>query len=718
MTISDLNGLIPAWLAKTVCVAHKGAGPGSQFRKTAHVDLSNPSPLQYHHSISKTSRPLNSWFDFSPSSWGPCPGILQEKSYSSKDMCGIAGIVGASSTMAQLERMAESQAHRGPDHTGFLLDNEVAFTHQRLSIVDLDARSNQPMTKGPLTIVFNGEIYNFREIRKQLSGYATFDTTSDTEVVIEAWRKWGPECLPHFRGMYAFAIFDSKTKETFIARDPFGIKPLFYTPIPDGGLAFASELKTLEAYSADRFTLNSEAVNASMMYVWIPENLCIWKEVHKLAPGHFLHVRPNGAFSSIRYSQPLEHIQEEPNLVDEDLTVDALERCLKNSVDAHLVADVPINSFLSGGLDSSLIVAMAKQELDELDCYTIKFTDDARKHEAMTDDAFYASKVATALNVNLNVIEVQPDIMALLPKIVHHLDEPIGDSAAINTFLICDAARKNGVKVLLSGMGADELFGGYRKHFANQLAARYRILPSPLRRSIISPLVKRIPVASNSRGLRLARWGRRFVEFADLPEPDAFLRSYSYFNPEELIELAGPESRTSVEKIVEYHHSIFNSLPSRSLLDRMCYTDTQMFMTSLNLAYTDRASMAASTEVRVPFIDKEVARIAFQISSKLKIKGRTSKYILKKVAERWLPKDIIYRPKASFTMPLRAWMKTDLREAIDDYVLSSQGLAGRGLFDGDILRDIVEADRSGRADNAQRIWQFLTLEQWLRSKGQ
>jgi asparagine synthase (glutamine-hydrolysing) len=368
-------------------------------------------------------------------------------------------------------------------------------------------------------------------------------------------------------------------------------------------------------------------------------------------------------------------------------------------------------------LDSSLIVAMAKQELDELDCYTIKFTDDARKHEAMTDDAFYASKVATALNVNLNVIEVQPNIMELLPKIVHHLDEPIGDSAAINTFLICDAARENGVKVLLSGMGADELFGGYRKHFANQLAERYRTLPSSLRRSVISPLVKRMPVASNSRGLRLARWSRRFVEFADLPEPDAFLRSYTYFSPEELIELAGPESRTSVEKIVEHHHSIFNSLPSRSLLDRMCYTDTQMFMTSLNLAYTDRASMAASTEVRVPFIDKEVARIAFQISSKLKIKGRTSKYILKKVAERWLPKDIIYRPKASFTMPLRAWMKTDLREAIDDYVLSSRGLAGRGLFDGDILREIVEADRSGRADNAQRIWQFLTLEQWLRNKG-
>jgi asparagine synthase (glutamine-hydrolysing) len=632
-------------------------------------------------------------------------------------MCGIAGIVGTNSSMSQLERMAASQQHRGPDNTGFFLDTDVAFTHQRLSIVDLDARSNQPMTKGSLTIVFNGEIYNFREIRAELARYANFTTTSDTEVVLEAWRKWGPECLHRLRGMYAFAVHNKDTKETFVVRDPFGIKPLFYYALPDGGLAFASEIKTLESLYRSRFTLNSESVLASILYVWIPENLCIWNEVYKLLPGHYLHIDRKGEFSTIRHWQPLELIQDEPSLLDENSSVDALDLCLRKSVQAHLVADVPINAFLSGGLDSSLLVAMARRDLDKLDCYTIEFSETAKKQQAVADDAYYARKVAQSLNVKLNVIEVQPDIAELLPRIVEHLDEPIGDSAAINTLLITEAAHKNGVKVLLSGMGADELFGGYGKHLANQLAAYYRIVPSLLRHSVIRPLVNFLPVTSNNRGLKLARQSKRFVEFADLPEADAFLRSYSYFGLDELASFAGEESHAAIDRIKQYHHAIFHSARSRSLLDRMCYTDVQMFMASLNLAYTDRASMAASTEVRVPYIDKEVVRLAFQIDSKLKIKGRTSKYVLKKVAERWLPDEVVNRPKSAFTLPLRAWIKSDLRDLIDDYVLSSNGLVGRGLFDGDMLKKIVETDRKGQADNAQRIWQFITLEQWLRNKG-
>jgi asparagine synthase (glutamine-hydrolysing) len=632
-------------------------------------------------------------------------------------MCGIAGIIGTA-TMAQLQSMANSQSHRGPDHSGFLVTDNFAFAHQRLSIVDLDVRSNQPMTKGNLTIIYNGETYNFLEIRDQLSEHATFETTSDTEVVLEAWRRWGPECLMKFRGMYAFAIYDATKKEAFLVRDPFGIKPLFYSTMRDGSVAFASELKALEAINPNRLSLNTDAILASMLYVWIPEQLCVWNEVRKLGPGHYLHVKCDGSHSLNRFWEPLDHIQDHPDILSENEAVDLLDRCLKQSVNAHLISDVPVNSFLSGGLDSSLIVAMARKELDQLDCYTIKFADDAKKQEAMPDDAFYARKVAEALNVKLNVIEVQPDLTTLLPKIVHHLDEPIGDSAAINTFLICDAANKNGVKVLLSGMGADELFGGYRKHLANQIAARYRILPAAFRKSVVAPLVQRLPVASGRGGLRAARWAQRFVRFADLPEADAFLRSYTYFSPKELEALAGPESRSAITEIVRHHHSVFNSLPSRTLLDRMCYTDTQMFMVSLNQTYTDRASMAASTEVRVPFIDTEVFRLAFAISSSLKIKGHNAKYILKKVAERWLPKEVIYRPKASFTMPLRAWIKSDLRGVVDDFVLSPSGLAGRGLFDNKILRDIVEADRQGREDNAQHIWQLLTLEQWLRAKGQ
>jgi len=381
------------------------------------------------------------------------------------------------------------------------------------------------------------------------------------------------------------------------------------------------------------------------------------------------------------------------------------------------VADVPINAFLSGGLDSSLLVAMARKQLDRLDCYTIKFRDKDKKQEAMSDDAFYAAKVARNLNVHLNTIEVAPDVSSLLARIVHTLDEPIGDSAAINTQLICEAARDNGVKVLLSGMGADEMFGGYRRHLANLIAAKYRLLPSPLRDGVIAPLVRSLPVASNGGGFKLARWAKRFVEFASLAEHDAFVRSYTYYNPDELNALTGGLATQLMAPLMAAHKHTFDGVQKRSLLDRMCFTDVQWFMTGLNLTYSDRASMAASTELRVPFIDKEVLSTAFRIDSKLKIKGRTQKYILKKVAERWLPHDIIYRPKSSFTMPLRAWIKTELREMVNDYVLSRNGLAGRENFDEKSLHDIVKRDRDGIEDNAQRIWQLLTLEQWFRNKG-
>jgi asparagine synthase (glutamine-hydrolysing) len=451
--------------------------------------------------------------------------------------------------------------------------------------------------------------------------------------------------------------------------------------------------------------------------VWVPEQICIWNEVRKLAPGHYLHVRANGEFTLNAFWHFNALIADNMSLIrDEHTAIDTIDKVLFDSVTQHLVADVPINAFLSGGLDSSLLVAMARKQLDTLDCYTIKFRDQDQKQEAMADDAVYAAKVAKVLGVRLNTIEVAPDVSQLLPRIVNTLDEPIGDSAAINTLLICEAARDNGVKVLLSGMGADEMFGGYRKHLANLVAARYRLLPSVLRDSVIAPLINRLPVASAAGGLKLARWAKRFVEFASLPEHEAFLRSYSYYNHAELDALMHGGSR-QIAPLIAAHEATFAAAGQRSLLDRMCFTDVQWFMTSLNLAYSDRASMAASTEVRVPFIDKEVITAAFRIDSRLKIKGRTQKYILKKVAERWLPHEIIYRPKSSFTMPLRGWIKGELRGMVDDYVLSQRGLAGRDFFDAQALRDIVERDRRGTEDNAQRIWQLLTLEQWFRNKG-
>lgn len=632
-------------------------------------------------------------------------------------MCGINGYISRTCNIVDLETMNQAIAHRGPDSNGVWSKGNVGLAHVRLSILDLSERGNQPFVKNGFVIVFNGEIYNFRQIRDELKSKCKFTTNSDTEVVLEAWRYWGIGCLEKLRGMFAFAIYDEHSQKTWIVRDPFGIKPLFYYPLRTGGLAFASELKALEAVYRNEFTVNETAIAASLLYVWLPENTCIWNEVTKLPPGYFIQAELDGRYDKQQYWQPESLLLTDSQPIkNETETISALNNTLLDSVKAHLVADVPINAFLSGGLDSSLLVAMARSELESLDCYTIKFSEHAKKAEAMTDDAYYAAMVAKHLGVKLNTIEVEPDLALLLPKIVSYLDEPIGDSAAINTLLICEAARQQGVKVLLSGMGADELFGGYRKHYANLLAQRYRSVPAILRK-LLEALVTQLPVNIAGRGIVPIRWAKRFLSFASQPEADSFLRSYSYYNCDELGRLLPEIGTSSFNTLRVQHHKIFNSAAQRSLLDKMCYTDLNMFMVSLNETYTDRASMAASTEVRVPFIDKHVVDLAFNIDPALKIKKGTSKYVLKKVAEKWLPNKIIYRPKSPFSLPLRAWVRGQLADMVDDYVLSSKGLAGRAWFNNLELRNLVENDRAGRCDNAQHIWQLLTLEQWFRNHG-
>jgi len=570
-------------------------------------------------------------------------------------------------------------------------------------------------SKRGLTISFNGEIYNYRDLRKELGRDVDFVTDSDTEVLVEAWRAWGMGCLSRLRGMFAFAVHEEATGKVWLCRDRFGIKPLFYLPLPGGGLAFASELKAIEAAFRPYLTLDRNALIASLLYVWLPENRCVWKEVRKLLPGHYLEVSPGGETELHRWWS-LANPRAPEFFRSEGDALEALGTVLEDSVRAHLVSDVPVSAFLSGGLDSSLIVAMAARELSGIDCYTIRFRDRDQRQEAMTEDSVYAGRVADYLGVRLETIEVAPDLAELLPRIVGILDEPIGDSAAINTLLICEAARQQGVKVLLSGLGADELFGGYRKHLAGLWAARYRSVPHVLRRHVIEPLVRATPVASGPRGLVPIRWAKRFIGFGGLPANDAFLRSYSYYGAEEFGELLEDDDGSAFATLRNEHHALFDAAGDDPV-NRMCLVDTRMFMTSLNLTYTDRAGMAAATEVRVPFIDREVVDLAMRIPGTLKIRGSTHKYVLKKVAERWLPQAIVHRSKSSFTLPLRAWLKDDLRGLVADYVLSEQGLPARGLFNSTYLHRLVESDRAGRDDNAQRIWQLLTLEQWFRNHG-
>jgi asparagine synthase (glutamine-hydrolysing) len=624
-------------------------------------------------------------------------------------MCGIAGTYQVPNGLAVAAAMGERLAHRGPDASGLhsFEDSRVSahLAHRRLSIIDL-AQGDQPMVKDGLALVYNGELYNFRELRCELAAHgASFRTNCDTEVVLEAWRRWGPRCLPKFRGMFAFAILDERSGSLFLARDPFGIKPLHYAR-RGPALLFASELKALSAVLAD-LEPDPAALVASVMFYWVPDSRCSLRGVEKLQPGTWVEFRPDGSYRS----KPYFDIAEVAAAAAAGPPVDLAE-VIESSVAAHLVSDVPISSFLSGGLDSSIVTVLAKRANAEVDAYTITFRSQDQRLEAMPDDAVYARKIAALHGIKLHEVQIAPDVASLLPKLVDILDEPIGDPAAINTLLMCQAARDAGVKVLLSGMGADELFGGYRKHVACILAARYRGLPAPARWAVRAG-VDRLPVAAGGRGLRYARWAKRFLSFAELPEEAAFRRSYSLYDPVELQGLLSPDLAPLVNEVLEDHFAVYADNTLDDHVNRMCLADSRLFLPGLNLAYTDRASMAASTEVRVPFVDPVVFRSAFSLAGRQKVTSRTSKVSLRQAARAWLPPEILDRPKASFSAPLRAWVSRDLREQVDD-VLTRGELVMSGFLRSEGIERLVQQDRSGKQDFSKQIWHLLTLEHWYR----
>jgi asparagine synthase (glutamine-hydrolysing) len=626
-------------------------------------------------------------------------------------VCGIAGCYQQADGHKLVDIMSDRIAHRGPDASGTWghEDDRVAvqFGHRRLSIIDLSAAADQPLSKHGLTLVYNGELYNYRALRAELATRgARFATSSDTEVVLEAWRAWGPEALPRFRGMFAFAIFDERSGELFLARDPLGIKPLYFLPRHEG-VVFASELKALVAAMGAELTMEPGALVASMLYYWLPEQRCAITGVEKLPGGSWARFRPDGCCLVQHYWRAADVAAEAAAGPPADLGP-----VIEESVAAHLVSDVPVSSFLSGGLDSSIVTVLAHRDNPGIDAYTIAFRPEDQRLEAMPDDAVYARKVAARYGINLHEIEISPDIVGMLPRIVDILDEPIGDPAAINTLLMCEAARARGVKVILSGMGADELFGGYRKHLACVMASNYRKLPAVPRAGVRSA-VNRLPVSVAGRGLRYPRWAKRFLTFAELPEEPRFRRSYTLYDRGDLAALVSPDLAIHVDDVIQEHSHVYhdNSLPDE--INRMCLADTRMFLPGLNLAYTDRASMAASVEVRTPFVDPLVAQAAFSIPGSAKIQGRRGKVALKQAAESWLPHEIVHRPKASFSVPLRAWVRNDLREVIHDQLVGGE-LVGSGMIRHDALSRLIADEHAGREDRSKQIWQLLTLELWYR----
>jgi asparagine synthase (glutamine-hydrolysing) len=624
-------------------------------------------------------------------------------------MCGISGAYQQVDGDDLVRIMNDRMAHRGPDDAGLFTYQHgqlsVQLAHRRLSIIDLSPNGHQPFSRNGLTLCYNGELYNYRSIRSELAGKGVrFTTSSDTEVLLEAWREWGPAAFARLRGMFALAIFDERTGRLVLARDQLGIKPLHYH-LRKGGVVFSSELKGIVTALGPSLSADVGTLVASMLYYWVPPERCAIEGIHKLPPGSWAEFRPDGTMTLTRYWK----VEEVAAAAAAGPPV-SLGQVVEDSVADHLVADVPVSTFLSGGLDSSIVTVLAQRSNPDIEAYTITFRPEDHRLEAMPDDAVYARKVANRYGVPLHEIEVAPDIVDLLPRIVDVLDEPVGDPAAINTLLMCEAARDAGVKVVLSGMGADELFGGYRKHLACTLAARYRRVPPGARR-VLRATVDRAPVVVAGHGLRHVRWAKRFLTFADLPEAEGFRRSYTLYDPPALSALLSPDLGPHVDQLVAEHDAVYDDTVLDDPINRMCLADTRLFLPGLNLAYTDRASMAASIEVRVPFVDPAVVAAAFSIPGPDKIRGRTTKAPLKDAARAWLPPDIVDRPKASFSAPLRAWISRDLRGLVDDQLLGGD-LVRSGFLQRDALLQLVEDDRAGRQDNAKQIWQLLSLELW------
>ena len=625
-------------------------------------------------------------------------------------MCGIAGYIGYPNGVELAHRANAIQRARGPDAQLVWSHGNVSLAHQRLSIIDLDQRSNQPMERDDLVIVFNGEIYNYRTLRRNLESDhgVRFRTASDTEVVLEAYRRLGPACLERFEGMFAFAIYDARAERLFLARDPFGIKPLFYTML-GGRFAFASELKALVGALPNGVVIDRAALQGALYYQWVPGEASCIAGIRKLAPAHWLTVDRSGCVETQRYWHEPEASD---HALTEDDAVDALDDVLEASVERHMVADVEVGAFLSGGLDSSLVCALAAAHAPRLSTFTIATASGDKRIERMPADEKFARQLAIARRFDHHERTIDADVVTLLPQVARWLDEPIGDPAAINTYLISREARAAGIKVLLSGMGADELFFGYRRQKGTLLAQRYRAMPRAAR-AAIGVAVGGLPVRVGDRGVRTARWARRFLSFAELPLEAAYRASYAYYARDDLLRLFPyAQAEADFDALVRTHARLFALRSPSDPINQMCQTDIRMFMPGLNLTYTDRASMAASVEVRVPFIDKAVVELAMRIPGELKYRRGRSKHVLKRVAERHLPKSIVHRAKASFGAPIRAWISGDLAEMVGD-LLSRERLEKRGLFAADVVAKMIAADRSGAHDYAYQIYQLLTIELWL-----
>ena len=625
-------------------------------------------------------------------------------------MCGIAGIFHLQTAKPvdpkRIRSMCDPMVHRGPDGSGVWTDAGVGLGHRRLSIIDVEG-SPQPMqsSDGKRVLSFNGEIYNYQKLRLilQNAGYE-FLTDGDSEVILHGWDHWGAECVKHFQGMFAFAIYDARDKSLFLARDRLGVKPLHFAQLSDGSVIFASELKGLLAHPALRRELNLFALDDYLAFGYVPDHTSIVTGVQKLAAGHYLLLKQGKPLSkpiqwwdidfSDRVSGSEAELQEE------------LLRLMGEAVKSRMVSDVPLGAFLSGGVDSSAVVAlMSEQSKSPVKTCSIGF------NEAKLDESGYADQIAHRFLTDHRTRTVAADDYALLDRLTDLYDEPFADASALPTYRVCELAREN-VTVALSGDGADEAMAGYRRHVFHHGEERVRSLfPTVLRRKLFGTLGEIYPKAdwaprplrAKTTLLSLAREGYQgYAEAVGVTPPDIRQRLYS---AKMLRSIDGYSSEAHM-------HDLMQNAPARSGLDQAQYADMKMWLPGDILTKVDRASMGVSLEAREPLLDHHLIEFAAKLPENMRVRRGQGKYLMKRSLEKYLPEDILYRPKMGFVTPIANWFRGPLADTARN-ISSSSILQQSGYFDADMLSKLADDHIAGKSDNSRTLWQLVILEKSL-----
>jgi asparagine synthase (glutamine-hydrolysing) len=625
-------------------------------------------------------------------------------------MCGIYGYLSPTSTIdpAILRRMGNTLTHRGPDDEGeVILDSSevsVGFGHKRLSVIDLSPAGKQPMTNEDETvwITFNGEIYNFQEIRKKLKAKGhTFRSQSDTEVVVHLYEELGTGCLEELNGMFAFALWDARGQTLFLARDRVGKKPLHYC-LARGHLIFASEIKALLQHPLVSRELDLASLNKYLAFEYVPAPHSILKAIKKLEPGHYLLFRDGAITTSPYWDIPMEDYpisdRTEPQYIDE------LKELLERAVAARLVADVPVGLFVSGGLDSGLVAALARRAKENLECFSIGF------EEASFDESRYAQQIARSLGIkhHLKVFSAK-EMLSMVQRLPEILDEPLADPSILPVFLLSQFASAH-MKFVLSGDGGDELFAGYQTYQAHKIVTFYDALPGFVKESI-KAFAFHLPVSH--RYLSLDFKLKQFLKGVGVSSEVRFFLWRGAFSNAERNALLSPEIRRELHNENAYEE-IYRYVRRSGLtkeLERILYLSMKLYLQDNNLVTVDRASMANGLEVRSPLLDRHVVDFVCRLPMEYKLNRLRTKYILKKTAEGFLPRNIVYRKKKGFGVPLAQWLTGDLREFMLDY-LSQERIQRQGIFHYPYIKQLVDEQLTKTKDNREPLWTLLVFQTW------